>query len=40
MREVTDGDLRPRLELHDRYVRRSVSYAQLGLAADLAEFRR
>ena len=39
-REVTDEDLAPRLELHDRYVRRSLAYAELGLAADLAAFRR
>ena len=40
VREVTDEDLAPRVELHDRYVRRSISYTRLGLAADLAPFRR
>lgn len=40
VREVTDDDLAPRLELRDRYVRRSLSYTELGLAADLSAFRR
>jgi carbonic anhydrase/acetyltransferase-like protein (isoleucine patch superfamily) len=40
VREVSDEDLAPRAELHDRYVRRSASYAELGLAADLSAFRR
>ncbi len=40
VREVTDEDLAPRVDLHDRYVRRSRSYAELGLAADLAPFQR
>jgi carbonic anhydrase/acetyltransferase-like protein (isoleucine patch superfamily) len=40
VREVTDEDLAPRVELHDRYVRRSLAYARLGLAADLSAFRR
>ncbi len=40
VREVTDADLEPRRELRDRYARRSGSYIELGLAADLEEFRR
>jgi carbonic anhydrase/acetyltransferase-like protein (isoleucine patch superfamily) len=40
VREVTDEDLKPRAELHDRYVRRSRRYAELGLAADLSTFTR
>ena len=40
VREVTDEDLKPRAELHDRYARRSSAYAELGLAADLSAFRR
>ena len=40
VREVTDEDLAPRAELHDRYARRSASYTELGLAADLSAFRR
>ena len=40
VREVTDDDLAPRSELRDRYVRRSAAYAELGLGADLAAFRR
>ena len=40
VREVTDDDLEPRAALHDRYARRSRSYAELGLAADLSAFRR
>ncbi|MFA4965539.1 MAG: gamma carbonic anhydrase family protein [Thermoleophilia bacterium] len=40
VREVTDDDLKPRADLHGRYVRRSRRYAELGLAADLAAFRR
>jgi carbonic anhydrase/acetyltransferase-like protein (isoleucine patch superfamily) len=40
VREVTDEDLEPRAELHDRYARRSSAYAELGLAADLSAFRR
>jgi carbonic anhydrase/acetyltransferase-like protein (isoleucine patch superfamily) len=39
-REVTDEDLAPRLELRDRYARRSARYLELGLAADLSAFRR
>ena len=31
VREVTDDDLRPRLELRDRYLRRSKAYLQAGL---------
>jgi carbonic anhydrase/acetyltransferase-like protein (isoleucine patch superfamily) len=31
VREVTDDDLRPRLELRDRYARRSQAYLQAGL---------
>lgn len=40
VREVSDADLAPRVELHDRYVRRAVVYARLGLVADLSAFRR
>jgi carbonic anhydrase/acetyltransferase-like protein (isoleucine patch superfamily) len=40
VREVTEEDLAPRRELHGRYVRRSAAYAELGLGADLAAFRR
>jgi carbonic anhydrase/acetyltransferase-like protein (isoleucine patch superfamily) len=40
VREVTDDDLEPRLELCDRYMRRSRRYEELGLGADLAAFRR
>ena len=40
VREVTDADLEPRAELHDRYARRSRSYAELGLSADLSAFTR
>jgi len=40
VREVTDEDLAPRLELRDRYARRSARYLELGLAADLSAFRR
>ena len=40
VREVTDEDLKPRAELHDRYARRSLKYAELGLAADLSAFTR
>jgi len=40
VREVTDDDLAPRLELRDRYARRSLEYIELGLAADLSAFRR
>ena len=40
VREVTDEDLKPRAELHDRYARRSLRYAELGLAADLSAFPR
>lgn len=40
VREVTDDDLAPRRELRDRYVRRSATYVDLGLAADLSPFRR
>ena len=39
VREVTDDDLKPRAELRDRYARRSLKYAELGLAADLSAFR-
>ena len=31
VREVTDDDLRPRLELRDRYARRSLAYLEAGL---------
>jgi len=37
---VTDDDLASRLELRDRYARRSARYIELGLAADLSAFRR
>ena len=40
VREVGDDDLKPRVELRDRYARRSLKYAELGLAADLSAFRR
>jgi carbonic anhydrase/acetyltransferase-like protein (isoleucine patch superfamily) len=40
VREVTDKDLEPRAELRDRYARRSRSYAELGLGADLSAFTR
>jgi carbonic anhydrase/acetyltransferase-like protein (isoleucine patch superfamily) len=40
VREVTDEDLEPRAELHERYVRRARRYTELGLAADLSAFRR
>jgi carbonic anhydrase/acetyltransferase-like protein (isoleucine patch superfamily) len=40
VREVTDDDLQPRVELRDRYARRSLQYLELGLAADLSAFRR
>jgi len=40
LREVTDDDLASRLELRDRYARRSARYIELGLAADLSAFRR
>ena len=40
VREVTDEDLKPLAELHDRYARRSLRYAELGLAADLSAFTR
>jgi carbonic anhydrase/acetyltransferase-like protein (isoleucine patch superfamily) len=40
VREVTDDDLVPREELTGRYQRRSVRYAELGMAADLSAFRR
>jgi carbonic anhydrase/acetyltransferase-like protein (isoleucine patch superfamily) len=39
-REVTDEDLAPRVELRDRYVRRSARYVELGLGADLSAYRR
>lgn len=39
VREVTDADLAPRAELRDRYARRSLRYADLGLAADLSAYR-
>lgn len=39
VREVTDADLAPRAELRDRYARRSLRYAELGLAADLSAYR-
>ena len=34
VREVSDDDLRPRVELHDRYLRRSQAYLQAGLGVD------
>ena len=34
VREVTDDDLRPRLELRDRYARRSLAYLEAGLGVD------
>jgi carbonic anhydrase/acetyltransferase-like protein (isoleucine patch superfamily) len=40
VREVTDEDLKPRAELYERYARRSRSYAELGLTADLSAFTR
>jgi carbonic anhydrase/acetyltransferase-like protein (isoleucine patch superfamily) len=40
VREVTDEDLKPRAELYERYARRSRSYAELGLTADLSAFAR
>lgn len=40
VRAVTDEDLSPRAELRDRYTRRSLEYLELGLAADLSDFRR
>jgi carbonic anhydrase/acetyltransferase-like protein (isoleucine patch superfamily) len=33
VREVTDDDLRPRVELRDRYARRSLAYLEAGLGA-------
>ena len=40
VREITDEDLLPREELTGRYARRSLMYADLGMAADLSAFRR
>jgi len=40
VRQITDEDLLPREELTGRYARRSVRYAELGIAADLSAFRR
>lgn len=40
LREVSEKDLEVRAHLCDLYVRRSRQYAELGLAADLAAFRR
>jgi carbonic anhydrase/acetyltransferase-like protein (isoleucine patch superfamily) len=40
VREVTDEDLAPRLELRDRYARRGLAYLAAGLGADLSPFRR
>ena len=40
VREVTDDDLEPRAQLHDRYARRSRRYRELGLTADLSAFSR
>ena len=40
VREVSDEDLEPRVELCERYARRSLRYIELGLAADLSAFRR
>ena len=40
VREVTADDLKPRAELRDRYARRALKYADLGLGADLSAFRR
>ena len=34
VREVTDDDLRPRMELRDRYARRSLAYLEAGLGVD------
>ena len=39
VREVTDEDLGPQVALRERYARRSRSYAELGLCADLSAFR-
>ncbi len=36
VRAVTDEDLQPRVELRDRYARRSFDYIEQGLGADLA----
>jgi len=36
VRAVTDEDLKPRVELRDRYARRSLDYLEQGLGADLA----
>jgi carbonic anhydrase/acetyltransferase-like protein (isoleucine patch superfamily) len=35
VREVTEGDMKPRVELRDRYARRAATYLELGLGADL-----
>ena len=40
VRQISDEDLRPRADLHDRYAQRARDYADLGLAADLSAFRR
>lgn len=40
LREVTDEELAGRAQLRDVYVQRSQQYVELGLAADLAAFRR
>ena len=40
VREITDDDLLPREELTGRYSRRSLRYAELGMAADLSAFLR
>jgi carbonic anhydrase/acetyltransferase-like protein (isoleucine patch superfamily) len=40
VREVTDDDLAPRVELSGRYARRALEYLELGLGADLTPFAR
>jgi carbonic anhydrase/acetyltransferase-like protein (isoleucine patch superfamily) len=38
VREVTDDDLEPRIELTGRYARRAGEYLELGLGADLSAY--
>jgi carbonic anhydrase/acetyltransferase-like protein (isoleucine patch superfamily) len=40
IREVTDDDLKPRVELRDRYVRYALRWIELGMAVDLTAFSR
>jgi len=40
VREVTDADLQPRIELAERYARRTRLYLEQGLGADLSSLRR